>query len=88
MPKKYKEFKFSSPFNQTTEIKKAVNEARNADELAEFAGMRISEVARVLSLTTPNAQHALVLLQKAEEKLSDARQALDAAVWNVEKLLK
>lgn len=88
-----KEFKLTKPLDLQVELHKAAKEARQADQLAEFAVMRAFEVYRVLKFRkegtlTPEGQKALERLDRATEALGNARGELGDAVYQIEEILK
>ncbi len=88
-----KEFKISRPLNMEAELLKAAKEAKQADQLAEFAVMRAFEAYRVLKFRkegplTAEGQKALERLDRATEALGDARFKLGDAVYQIEEVLK
>ena len=84
-----KSFKLSSPLNQPSELHRAVREARQADQLAEYAIMRAFEVYRVHKFGGQGGSEKVISrLDRATEELGNARQALGDAVYQMETLLK
>ena len=84
----YADFKLSSPLDQPKEIKQAIREARHADQLVEFAHMRAFEVFRVLKFGKFQPTPVQIQrLDRATERLAEARTTLGDAVHQLEKLL-
>lgn len=85
-----REFKLSRPLNEPAELGRAAREARQADQLAEFAVMRAFEVYRVHKFghsKTSASDEVIRRLDRATARLGDAREALGEAVYQFEELL-
>ena len=88
-----KEFKITMPLDIAAELRRARREALQADQLAEFSHMRLSEIYRVLKFTrnqtlTPEGENALKKLDRATDALSNTRGDLGDAVRHIEMVLK
>jgi hypothetical protein len=87
-----KEFKISSPLNMPVELRRALREAVQADQLAEYAHMRLANVYQVLKFTrgqrlTPDGEKSLERLDRALDVLASARSDLGDASYQVEQVL-
>jgi hypothetical protein len=75
------------PVDLRAEIQRARNEDEKADVLAEAAHMRLSTVESILRHQQPVQEDALGRLDRAASALSDARQSLGDAVYQLEKIV-
>jgi methylphosphotriester-DNA--protein-cysteine methyltransferase len=90
MPRK---FTVTEPTNIRVELRRAYRECLQADQLAEYAHMRLSDVEIALKFSkdqklTPDGEKALERLERATNALSDVRQNLGDAAYQVEQALK
>lgn len=84
----YSDFKISEPLDAPRELKKAIAEAKRADQLAEFAHMRLESVRHQLKeIPHPEARAMVDRLDHATEYLSDSRLKLGDTVYQVERVL-
>jgi hypothetical protein len=83
-----KTFKLSKPLNHAAEVRKANKECIEADKLCEFAHMRAYEVFSVHKFNKGGSETATRRLDAATEALSNAREQLGIASYQLEHLLK
>ena len=82
-------FKISSPFNQVTEIKQALREARRADQLVEQSSIRTFQVFRALKFDEPaGPPSAIDRTSRGHDQLAEARVALKDTIHQLEKILQ